>query len=73
MRSFTQEQFGHITGLKDGDNVFKRCLDQGEVISSIRIERCGIDEDDDALVIEFQRDAAAAPLRLRNVPSDNTD
>jgi hypothetical protein len=60
-------QFNHMIGMKETQtqkNLFKHRLDQGDVISSVRIESGGIDEDDDRLIIELTRDPAAAPLTL---------
>lgn len=63
----TPDQFNHMVGMKETPtqkNLFKHRLDQGDVISSVRIEPGGIDEDDDRLVIELARDPSAAPLAL---------
>jgi hypothetical protein len=63
----TSDQFNHMVGMKETPtqkNLFKHRLDQGDVISSVRIEPGGIDEDDDLLVIELARDPSAAPLTL---------
>jgi hypothetical protein len=45
-------------------NLFKLCLDRGEVISAIRLEPGGIDEDDDRFVIEFSKDPSASALSI---------
>lgn len=63
----TPAQFNHMVGVKETPtqmNLFKHRLDQGDVISSVRIEPGGIDEDDDRLIIELTRDPSAAPLTL---------
>ena len=67
----TPDQFNHMVGMKETPtqkNLFKHRLDQGDVISSVRIEPGGIDEDDDRLVIELARDPSAAPLTLLRPP-----
>jgi hypothetical protein len=63
----TQEHFQHAIGMDDARgraNLFKLCLDRGEVISAIRLEPGGIDEDDDRLVIEFSKDPSASALSI---------
>ena len=61
----TPEQFNHMIGM-DGSrsraNLFKLCLERGEIISSIKIEPGGLDEDDDRLVVEFSKDPSASRL-----------
>ncbi len=63
----TPDQFNHMVGMKETPtqkNLFKHRLDLGDVISSVRIEPGGVDEDDDRLIIELSRDPSAAPLTL---------
>lgn len=63
----TVEQFQHFTGLEDKPeqrNIFKHRLEQGDILSDVKIERGGLDEDDDWLVIELKQDPSAAQLRL---------
>ena len=62
----TVEKFQHFTGLdgKPGQpNIFKHRLEQGDILTDVKIESGGIDEDDDWLVIELKQDPSAAPLR----------
>jgi len=54
----TPQQFQHAAF--SDENPFKRWLDDGYVISGTRLESAGMDEDDDRVVFEFQRDPAAA-------------
>lgn len=63
----TLEQFRHSTGLKDGPgatNIFRHRLDQGDILSDVKLESGGLDEDDDWLVIEFRNDPSVAQLRV---------
>jgi len=63
----TVKQFQHFTGLEDKPgqpNIFKHRLEQGDILSDVKIEPGGIDEDDDWLVMELKHDPAAALLRL---------
>jgi hypothetical protein len=63
----TPDQFNHMVGMRETPNqknLFEHRLDQGDVISSVRIESGGIDEDDDRLIIELARDPSAAPLTI---------
>lgn len=63
----TLEQFQHFTGLADQPthrNIFAHRLDQGDILSNIRIEPGGLDEDDDWLLIDLKQDPSAAPLQL---------
>lgn len=65
----TFEQFQHLTGLEDKpgqQNILKHRLAQGDILSDVRIEPGGIDEDDDWLVMELKHDPAAALLLLKN-------
>lgn len=64
----TVEKFQHFTGLdgKPGQsNIFKHRLEQGDILTDIKIESGGIDEDDDWLVIELKQDPSAAPLQSK--------
>lgn len=64
------EQFNYFTGMDSSPNklnIFKLCLERGEVISNIKIESGGLDEDDDRLVVEFSKDPSASRLS-RNMP-----
>jgi len=58
--NLTREQFEKK--LFSEENLFKRWLDMGYTIRNTRVESAGVDEDDDHLVLEFERDPAAAPL-----------
>lgn len=49
-------------GVSSDTNLFKTWLDMGYVIRSARVEDAGVDEDDDQLVLEFERDPAAVPF-----------
>lgn len=63
----TVKQFQHLTGLEDKPgqpNIFKHRLDQGDILSDVKIEPGGIDADDDWLVMELKQDPSAALLRL---------
>jgi hypothetical protein len=64
----TVEQFQHFTGLGDRPeqrNIFKHRLEQGDILSDVRIEHGGLDEDDDWLVIELKQDPSATLLRSK--------
>lgn len=64
----TIENFQDFTGLGDKSgqpNIFKHRLEQGDILSDVKIEPGGIDEDDDWLVIELKQDPSAAPLRSK--------
>jgi len=68
----TLEQFHHFSGLENGStkrNIFAHRLDQGDTLSSVKIEHGGLDEDDDWLVIDLQQDPSAGPLKLSDAPS----
>lgn len=54
------ETFCHLTGLTQQENMFRKLLDSGNVVSSISFHPSGIDEDDDEIVIHFKRDASAS-------------
>lgn len=61
------EHFQHQTGLEEAPtqrNIVAHRLEQGDTLSSIGIERAGVDEDDDWLVLQFDRDPAAAGLTV---------
>lgn len=63
----TLEQFQYHTGLDDKPshrNMFAHRLDQGDILADIEIERGGVDEDDDWIVVHFKNDPAAAPLAV---------
>lgn len=57
-------KFMALTASDASRNLIKHHLDRGETISDLRLERCGLDSDDDAIVIEFRRDPAAATFRI---------
>lgn len=62
------EQFQHFTGLSETPtqaNIFRHRLAQGDILSDVKIEHGGIDEDDDWLVIELEQNPSAATLRLK--------
>lgn len=68
----TLEQFQSFTGLADEPtqrNIFAHRLNQGDVLSSVRIEPKGLDEDDDWLVIDLKQDPSAGPLKLSTPPT----
>lgn len=46
-------------------NMFERNLSLGRTITLVSIEDGGLDEDDDKMVIEFEKDPAASPLENR--------
>ena len=55
----TREQFER--GRRDDEpNPFEHFLKQGYTLSASRLEPAGIDEDDDEIVFEFAKDAAAS-------------
>lgn len=59
------DQFNQMVGMDDTPNsvnLFRLCLERGEVISAIKIESGGLDEDDDRLVVEFSTDPSASLL-----------
>ncbi len=63
----TLDQFQHFSGLDDKPthrNIFAHRLNSGDILSSVRIESGGLDEDDDWLVIDFKHDASASLLKL---------
>lgn len=63
----TVEQFQHFTGLDERQgqcNIFKHRLEQGDILTDVKIEHGGLDEDDDWLVIELRQDPAAALLKI---------
>lgn len=45
-------------------NIFKNRLNQGDILSYVKIEPDGIDADDDWLVMGLKHHPSAAPLRL---------
>jgi hypothetical protein len=55
-----QDEFRGLNGALE---LFERQMKQGCTLSAARVERAGIDEDDDYLVFEFSIDPAARPLR----------
>ncbi len=57
----TKEQFLHFGGMPD---VLENMLKSGSTIQSTRIEKAGLDEDDDHIVFELGHDYAASPLRM---------
>lgn len=62
----TVEKFQHFTGLDEKSgmpNIFKHRLEQGDILSDVKIEPGGVDEDDDWLVIELRQDPSAGPLK----------
>lgn len=63
----TRERFQHAIGVGDSRgraNLFMHCLDRDEVISAIRLEPSGVDEDDDCVGIEFPKDPSASALPM---------
>jgi hypothetical protein len=58
----SQQQFQDITFGKD-KNLFDIQLSRGFTIQSSRIEKAGLDEDDDHLVFDLGHDVAASPLK----------
>lgn len=56
----TAEQFRHFGGMPD---IFDSMLKAGNTVQSARIEKAGLDEDDDYLVFELEPDYAALPLK----------
>lgn len=54
------------------NNIFKSHLDRGETIASIKLEPGSADDDDDTIVVEFQDDPAARPLKLGVKPNTDT-
>lgn len=69
----TLEQFQHFTGLDKtptSPNIFAHRLDQGDVIRAVRLKDAGVDQDDDWLEFELERDPAAAPLELKHPSPD---
>ena len=63
----TVEKFHHFVGLEDKPdqpNIFKHRLEQGDILSDVKIEPGGLDEDDDWLVLELKEDPSAALLRV---------
>lgn len=71
----TQEHFQHAIGMdasRGRANLFKLCLERGEVISAIRLEPGGVDEDDDRFVIEFAKDPSASALSIGRTGGDAT-
>lgn len=53
------EQFRYFIGEQEDGLSFRKLLDNGFTISAMRLERQGIDKDDDYVVFEFERDPAA--------------
>ena len=73
----SQDHFNDMIDMKGGPNrtnFFKLCLERGEVMSNIRIESGGLDEDDDRLIIEFSKDPSVSPLSRskRNLPNNDS-
>lgn len=58
----TQEQFQRIA-FGEHKNLFDHQLRLGNTIQASRVEKGGLDEDDDWLVFELEPDVAAMPLR----------
>lgn len=59
----TFEKFRHFALGDHRPNVFDHQLNLGRTFHSARIEKAGIDEDDDYLVFELRQDPAVLPLR----------
>lgn len=61
----TAEQFRHEVGaMPAGNNLFKHWLDAGKTIQGLEFESCGLDEDDDHVVLTLADDPGASSLRL---------
>lgn len=58
----SQQQFQDFAFGKDR-NLFDIQLTRGFTIQSSRIEKAGLDEDDDYIVFELEPDCAASPLK----------
>lgn len=59
----TQEQFQHFAFRGQSENFFEQQLKSGLTIQTARLDKGGLDEDDDTLVFEFEPDWGAKPLR----------
>ncbi len=57
----TSEEFRHFGGTPQ---VLELTLKAGKTIKSARIEKAGLDEDDDHIVFELDHDYAASSLRI---------
>ncbi|MFP3385984.1 hypothetical protein [Tritonibacter sp. SIMBA_163] len=57
-----ETQFRRFIGEQEDGPSIKRFLDQGYTIQGIQFEAGGVDDDDDCIVLEFARDAAASPF-----------
>ena len=57
------EQFQHFA-FGDGHNLLDFQFRRGMTLQSIRIEKGGVDSDDDQFILELDGDWAASPLRL---------
>lgn len=61
----TSEQFYYFLGERNGEkNLFKHWLDLGMTLKNASIAPRDIDQDDDHLILEFEDDPSARPLRL---------
>jgi hypothetical protein len=65
----TQEQFQYFAFGKDR-NLFDHQLKLGSTIQATRLEKAGIDEDDDKLVFELEPDWGANRFTIRNSQVD---
>jgi hypothetical protein len=65
----TQEQFQYFAFGKDR-NLFDHQLKLGSTIQAARLEKAGIDEDDDKLVFELEPDWGANRFTIRNSQVD---
>lgn len=63
----TSEQFRHFGGMSD---ILDSTLKAGNTIQSARIEKAGLDEDDDHIVFELDRDYAASALSATATKAD---
>ncbi len=62
----THERFCELTGFDPGENLFGKLLARGNTISGMRIDPKGLDNDDDAIVFEFEPDASVLRLSTKN-------
>jgi len=62
-KRITENQFRSVLGdRKEEPHSAFDFLDHGYLFKSIRIEHGGLDEDDDHLIFEFQKDASVKPF-----------
>lgn len=70
----TAEQFRHFNGQRPGEvNLFRHWLDMGWTVSNIEFESAGVDQDDDWVVVTFNEDPAARPLKLPSESAPDSD